>query len=171
MFFRSRLLFLHTQEGEEGGCTLMTALLLHCPHCTDHHHLHIAQVQVHCTRVHSEVHTSHHTLCPAIYLPHTVMHHTEWDVHHTLWWPTVDHTSALWWSPFFRLMLLGHTTPIQCSCRWPQNIHKLKSFLAFTARVTAAHADGDRLGQLLTFWPTKTLVLANVYAQVPVIFL
>ena len=59
-FFQVKIIIpAHTGEG---GCTLMTALLLHC---TDHHHLHIAQVSdVHFT-VHSE------TFCSVRYLPHT----------------------------------------------------------------------------------------------------
>ena len=92
----------------------------------------------------------HSNDCPFIALPSTVhwspnfapqctsaqwctLHSAQWSqtIHHTLCCRTVhsEMSSTLcavcrW---FFRLMLLGHTSPILRSC-WPQNIHKLKSF-------------------------------------------
>ena len=128
------LFLLHTIEG---GCTLMTALLLHCPslhwsptcaalvndaQCTAHSDAKQCTVKYNtlCDRTECTVKYVPHSVlpqCTVKYVPYSVMAHSaEWNMYHTLWW-----------APFFRLMLLGHTTPIHCSC-WPQNIHKLKSF-------------------------------------------
>ena len=71
----------------EGGCTLMTALLLHC---TDHHHLHIAQVSdVHFT-VHSE------TFCSVRYLPHTQSEMCTTHCDGPLWTTLVHCDGKLW---------------------------------------------------------------------------
>ena len=96
--------------GWVGGCTLMTALLLHCPPlCTDHPTL------LHSALVHSDAQCRAHSEAKQYITLCAVAHSAQWDELHTL---------CRW---FFRLMLLGHTTPILRSC-WPQNIHKLKSF-------------------------------------------